>query len=66
MAMFWVLFVVGMVNVCLGYGLAVCQGYGLPGVRDALIGGENPLAASSAGNPAQTADEPATATSTLP
>ncbi len=66
MALFWLLFVVGMVNVCLGYGLAVCQGYGSPRVRDALIGGERPPGTSSAGNPVPIAAEPATEIPTLP
>ncbi len=59
MALFWLLFVVGVVNVCLGYGLAVCQGYGLPSLRDAWIGDERPPGTSSAADPIPTASEPA-------
>jgi hypothetical protein len=66
MALFWLLFVVGVVNVCLGYGLAVCQSYGLPSLRGAWIGDERLPGTSAAGNPVRIADEPATEISTLP
>jgi len=37
MGLFWLLFVLGAFNVCLGYALAVYLGYGLPSLRDAWI-----------------------------
>jgi len=37
MGLFWLLFVVGLLNVCLGYTLAVYLGFGLPTLQQAWI-----------------------------
>ena len=37
MGLFWLLFVLGAFNVCVGYALAVYLGYGLPTLREAWI-----------------------------